>query len=592
VTGSPAASGRAVPRSRVHAGAAGFALVLLACALAAAAPRARAADRNDTGAPAAAADPAGPVHAPAPATAEAMDWGTAADSIVLARCQGAPVRRVEVRCLDLFDPLPEGRMRGLYAFANRLHVRTRVSTVRAQVLMARGDVWSADRVRESERLLRDLGYVEADPILSRLAGDSVDVRVVTHDQWTTRPELNLERGGGKTYGSVGLTEKNLLGLGVAVALSFRQDPTGRTRSGSLHGQRLLGGPLEAQLRAGTGSGGVTNAAFLRDPFRSLDDPRSWTVSWSRASADQQLFRSGSLVARFPYRVEMAQVEYAFGRRRSDGLVRRFAFALALQDRRFGTTVPEPGHAGAFPGGDEELKLRWASARVVLWLPRWIERQGVDKFDPIEDFDVGSLVSMECGLVLRALGSTADEGLARLRLEMGRETRRFGFGLARGRLSTRLRGDSRETLGSLDARWVQQPGRDLSLVLAAYGEVADRALRESQVVIGGLNGLRAYPVHALAGTQVWRFNAESRWVAARRVADLVSFGGALFVDAARAWDPGGLGEAWHHDAGFGLRFSFPKATQNQVARLDVAFPLSPTRDGRREPVFSFGSSQAF
>jgi len=25
---------------------------------------------------------------------------------------------------------------------------------------------------------------------------------------------------------------------------------------------------------------------------------------------------------------------------------------------------------------------------------------------------------------------------------------------------------------------------------------------------------------------------------------------------------------------------------------VAFPLSPSRDGRREPVFSFGSSQAF
>jgi len=25
---------------------------------------------------------------------------------------------------------------------------------------------------------------------------------------------------------------------------------------------------------------------------------------------------------------------------------------------------------------------------------------------------------------------------------------------------------------------------------------------------------------------------------------------------------------------------------------VAFPLSPSRDGKREPVFSFGSSQAF
>lgn len=586
MTGSPAADGRAVPRARTSAGAAGVALALLVCALV---PRTAPAQPRPLGA----ADAAVSVPAAAPPPGEAAtDWGPVSDSLVRARCQGAPVRGVEVRCLDMFDPLPEGRLRAVYSFANRLHVRTRQSTVRTQLLIAAGDVWSADRVRESERLLRDLGYIEADPIRSRLVRDSVDVLVVTHDQWTTRPELNLERGGGRTYGSVGFTEKNLLGLGLSVAVAFRQDPTGRTRSGSLHGQRLFGGPLEAQLRAGTGSGGVTNAASLRDPFRSLDDPRSWTVSWSRTSADQQLFRSGEQVARFPYRLEMAQVEYAFGRRETDGVVRRFAFALALQDRKYGATVPEPGHAGVFPGGEEELKLRWASARVTLWLPRWIERRGVDKFDPIEDFDVGSLVSMEGGLVLRALGSTADEGLARLRLEVGRETRRFGFGLARARLSTRVRGDSRETLGALDARWVQQPGRDLSLVLAAYGEIADRALRESQFVVGGLNGLRAYPVQALAGTQVWRFNAESRWVAARRVADLVSLGGAVFVDAARAWGPGGDREPWHHDAGFGLRFSFPKATQDQVARLDVAFPLSPSRDGRREPVFSFGSSQAF
>jgi hypothetical protein len=29
-----------------------------------------------------------------------------------------------------------------------------------------------------------------------------------------------------------------------------------------------------------------------------------------------------------------------------------------------------------------------------------------------------------------------------------------------------------------------------------------------------------------------------------------------------------------------------------ARLDVAWPVSPTRDGRRQPVLSFSSTQAF
>jgi hypothetical protein len=217
---------------------------------------------------------------------------------------------------------------------------------------------------------------------------------------------------------------------------------------------------------------------------------------------------------------------------------------------------------------------------------------VNRFDLVEDFDVGSLVSFEGGAILKALGSTEDEGLVRLRIDTGRETRGFGFGIARGRVSSRIRGGAVETLGSLDARWVGQPRRSLAFVVAAHGEAAQKAPREVQFVVGGLNGLRAYPVQALAGTQVWRFNAETRWLAARGVADLVSLGGALFVDSARAWGTGGDDEPWHHDAGFGLRFSFPHAPQNQVARIDVAFPISPTRDGRREAVLSFGSSQAF
>ena len=72
----------------------------------------------------------------------------------------------------------------------------------------------------------------------------------------------------------------------------------------------------------------------------------------------------------------------------------------------------------------------------------------------------------------------------------------------------------------------------------------------------------------------------------------SVGGAVFVDAAHAWSPIGDPQSWHHDAGVGLRLSFPHASMHQVLRFDLAFPLSPMRDGRRAPVFSFGSAQAF
>ena len=519
-------------------------------------------------------------------------YGPVTDSLVRARCEGLPIRRVDVHCLDIFDPVPLGRMHGFYGFANQLHVRTRERTVRMQLPLDAGDTWTTERLQETERLLRDLEFIEPDPVLSRVVGDSVDVLVVTHDQWTTQPELNLERGGGRTYGSIGLSERNLLGLGVGLSFSFREDPAGQTRNGSISGRHLFGTQLEGQFQAGTGRGGVSNAVSLRDPFRSLEDPLSWTASLWRAEANHQLFKDGSLAAEFPFRFHMTQLEWATGWRSPDGLVRRYALAFARHDRWYGPTENEPGFEGTFPGGDEELKLRWVSGRIQYWRPEYIVRRGIELFDPAEDFDLGEMVGMEGGLALRAFGSTANEGLVRARLEAGRETRRFGFGYARGRFSSRLRGTPREAIATLDARWIQQPAQDLAIVMAAYGQAAAEAPREVQFVVGGLNGLRAYPVQALAGTQVWRFNAETRWVAARGIADIASVGGAVFVDAARAWGPGGDREPWHHDAGFGLRISFPHASLHQVARIDVAFPLSPTRDGKREPVFSFGSSQAF
>ena len=519
-------------------------------------------------------------------------YGPASDSLVRRSCEGRPIRRVDIRCMSIFDPVPEGRFSPVYSSANKLHVRTRQATVRSLLLVAPGQLWTADKIFESQRLLRDLEYVEPEMIRSRLVDDSVNVLVTTHDQWTTQPELNVERGGGLTYGSIGLTERNMMGLGLVVSLAFHHEPTGRSRSFGLTGQRLFGTQLEAQAKASTGTAGVANSYYVLDPFRSLDDTRSWTTSWSRANATQYLYENGLVSASFPFRQRVAEGEYAWGSRSADGVVHRVSVGMAMHDREYGPTTFTPLSTIEVASGEEELKLRWSYVRYTLWRPHYIERKGIELIDPVEDFDLGERLSLEGGYAMQALGSTADEGIVKAQLDAGHESRVFGFGFLQSRFSTRLRRVPVETLAQVDARWIQQPSQDLALVVAGHGEVAADAPREVQSVVGGLNGLRAYGVQALAGTQIWRFNGEARWVAARDVFDLASVGAATFVDAARAWGTGSDNAPWHHDVGLGLRLSFPHASLHQVARLDVAFPLSPTRDGRRSPVFSFGSSQAF
>src|SRR5262245_45839003 len=293
-----------------------------------------------------------------------MAYGPASDSVVRARCDGAIIRSVEIRCLDIFEPVPESRFSPVYSGANKMHVRTRQGTVRSQILIAPGQIWTADRILESQRLLRDLEYIEPEVIGSRLSGDSVDVLVVTHDQWTTQPELNVERGGGLTYGSIGLTERNMMGLGLALSLAFRSEPTGRTRSFGVTGRRLFGTQLEAQAKAATGTAGVSNSYYILDPFRSLDDPRSWTTSWSRANTNQFLYENGLVSATFPFTQRVAQAEYAFGGRTTDGVVHRLAVGMALHDRHYGPTEFSPTSTIDVASGPEDLKLRWGSLRYT------------------------------------------------------------------------------------------------------------------------------------------------------------------------------------------------------------------------------------
>ncbi len=506
--------------------------------------------------------------------------------------EGRPVRRVQVITRDIWEPLPAGRFAPLYALMNTLHVRTRPITVRAEVLVRAGDSLRLAALEETARNLRTLDYLVPVRVQAEPAGDSADVVVETRDSWTTSPEVNLEGGGGRTYGTLAFTERNLLGLGTSVSVQFREDPTGSSRSVSLSDGNLFGTHLRGAVGGGSGEAGKTNFASLESPFYSLHTRYALGGSWSRTVSEAQLFADEQVVARFGRRVEVAEIHWGTGVVAPDGTVQRFVAALDWQDRRLEPTRLEPGAPPEFGGPLEDLRLRRVTGEIALWRPRWLQRSCVDRFDRVEDFDVGTRVAVKAGVSPRLLDSSADEGYVRLRWDAGLDAGGAGFGLLRSSWSARLRSGMRESLGDVRARWVVQPHRNHTTVVAALGQAGYRMPRDFQLELGGLSGLRAYAVHALHGTQAWRLNAEHRWIALRDCWQLVSFGGAAFVDAGRTWGPGSGGKGWHEDVGLGLRISLPHSALNQVARFDVAWPVGAERDGRGAPRLSFGSSQAF
>jgi hypothetical protein len=266
-------------------------------------------------------------------------------------------------------------------------------------------------------------------------------------------------------------------------------------------------------------------------------------------------------------------------------------SFELWDRRLGPSHLVPGAPPGFAGGEEDIRIRRLAAEVEEWHPKFVERTNVNQFSRTEDFDCSARLALKAGLSPMVLGSSEDEGYVRVQGSLGADTR-LGFGWVRASGSSRLAPEAVERISQLDARWYARLLPAHLLALGASGVAGSNTPRDFQARAGGLNGLRAYPIDAVAGQRLWRLNAEERWGFSPADWEFLKFGSAVFFDAARAWGTGAAGSGWFRDAGVGLRLGIPSWGLTEVMRVDVAWPIEPTRDGGRRPVLTFGSSQAF
>ena len=522
---------------------------------------------------------------PRPAAVIAPDTSTGD----LAALEGRPIRSVHIAARNIFDPLPEGRLRGAYRLANLLHVRTRESTVRELLLLEAGDRWTAEHAAEAVRRLRELDFLVPERFDARLANDSVDVTVHTIDTWTTSPQFDVQSSGGTQFSTFAFSEGNVLGLGKSLAVSYHQEPAGVTRSIEWNDPALFGSRAQFDFMTSKGSSGSANHLDGGFPFYAPSTPNAAFADWRSANGIGRLYDRGVEVVDFDLHQMETDVMWGHGRR-SDGTVTRWIASFHARDRHLGPSRTIATGSAAFAGDAEDLKLRRVALEGQWWRPHFIERVGVNRMTRVEDFDLGLRLALKLGVAPRAFGSTANEGYLRAAMDAGIPEEHC-FGQLHASFETRYRRSVREEVERIEARWVAPLTARHTLVLAGLEAAGFEVGREFQLTAGGLTGLRAFPIHALSGRELWRLNAEDRLMGPE-FWELMSIGAAAFYDAAHMTGAGAEGTGWYHDAGLGLRLGFSRSALNQVLRFDVAIPIDPMRNGGRRPVFSFGSSQAF
>src|ERR1700684_3894646 len=98
----------------------------------------------------------------------------------------------------------------------------------------------------------------------------------------------------------------------------------------------------------------------------------------------------------------------------------------------------------------------------------------------------------------------------------------------------------------------------------------------QLLLGGDNGLRGYPLRFESGTSRGLFTVAQRFFTDWYPFCLVRVGGAVFADVGRTWGTGVIGNSdpgLLKDVGFGLRLGNTRSGLGNVLHVDFAFPLS-------------------
>jgi hypothetical protein len=462
----------------------------------------------------------------------------------------------------------------LFRLANHLHSRTRKAIVREQLLFRSGERYSRRLIGESERILRaDSYFYDAWIRPLRYHDGQVDLRVTTRDVWTLNPGFNFGRSGGTNSTGVQLEELNVLGSGVGLKVAHKTDIDRTESQLEVSDMHAFGGWTVVDLNYANLSDGRLRELTLNRPFYALDTRWAGGLSGRDDLQTDKLYDRGQIIDQFQDRRESVQVYGGWSNGLHNGWVRRWSTGVTYDERRFQPLSTSTG-VSTLPQ-DRRFLYPWVQFDLVQ--DQYLKLFNHDQIARTEDFYVGTTASARVGWADSAVGSSrsalmfhgtagrgfADGGTSTLLLA----TDFFGR-LEKGALTNSILDGS--------VRYYLEQGRNWLFFTTLQASKGWRLDLDNQILLGGDNGLRGYPLRYQDGTARALWTVEQRFFTDWYPFRLFRVGAAVFFDSGRTWGTPPLAApslGLLKDAGFGLRFGNARSGLGNVVHVDLAFPFN-------------------
>lgn len=529
-------------------------------------------------------------------------------------CPEGVVSHVFVDNHSIFDApsLPDNpRVRWIYRAANRIHVRTRPSFIRGEVLLGPGDCLNEALVAESARILRSFQFIaDADVFGVRQPDGTHHLIVETRDEWTTKTAGDVSFRGGIRLTEFSVVEENLFGRGLTLGVFMLDDEVVRERGGLLRvprvGRRNWDLDLSAaRTRVGTSwkqgwvhpfMGEVGTLAFRQSAQRTAGE-FAWVLP--RGSQNQHLvapIETGGAEVVLARRIGTPGSYLVVGGGWSREWMRPGDRTQIEGVRRGDFDVRYPVDPQVQRSLEEELthrdvdRLHWmGGVRRV----RYVSLRNLDAIAGLQDVPLGTelLVSVSPTLVVREGGH---DRLLRGELFWGAHEAPFVV-QARAVLEGRDRPTTVESPGT-EGRFhdviagayllvyrVHEAPSSRTQVVRVGADGGWQTKHPFQLTLGGPSGVRGLDLHDEPGSRRIVVSIEDRIRLRSPLPDMFDLGTTLFMDAGRILPgqrPWEEDSGWRTSLGIGLRLGFPAGSAS-VIRMDIAVPMQGS--GRRPVV---------
>jgi lipoprotein-anchoring transpeptidase ErfK/SrfK len=208
----------------------------------------------------------------------------------IARYKGKIIKNIELIRLDPFGTdinNIEAEQANIFLKAgNRVHIKTRRYALRSQLLFKEGDVLDPISLKETERIIRQSGYIkDAKILVNPIKGvkDTVNVVVITQDVWS----INGNAAVSTSFLRVRLVDKNFVGSGQQIENSLNYNFDGNPKID------LVGSYNVPNIRKTFISGNVFYKINALSHYEGLSFNRQFYTAVTKWAGGITLFRSNS-----------------------------------------------------------------------------------------------------------------------------------------------------------------------------------------------------------------------------------------------------------------------------------------------------------